>query len=121
MDERAFQAQERAFQEHVTGQVHESGDETPRKRPGDKVDCTPRRKRLFLNSGIPSTPKTPETPTRKCLTIQQKQELIKAYDNLRKLDKKMSKMQAARELCIHYTSLNSLLRQSEKIMNCPNI
>ena len=27
MDEGAFKAQERAFQEHVTGQVHESGDE----------------------------------------------------------------------------------------------
>ena len=49
----------------------------------------------------------------KCLTIQQKQELIKAYDNLRKLDKKMSKMEAARELCIHYTSLNTLLGQRE--------
>ena len=28
--------------------------------------------------------KTPETPTRRCLTIKQKQELIKAFDNLRK-------------------------------------
>ena len=116
--ESAFQEQERAFQEHIQ---QDQGGETPRKRTCDELDCNPRRKRLFLNSGIPSTPKTPETPTRKCLTIQQKQELFKAYDNLRKLDKKMSKMQAARELCIHYTSLNSLLRQSEKIMNCPNI
>ena len=58
----------------------EAMDETPRKRPGDELDCTPKHKRLFLISGIPSTPKAPETLTRKCLTIQQKQELIKAYD-----------------------------------------
>ena len=66
----------------------------------------------------PGTPKKPETPTRNNFTIQQKQELIKAYDNLRKQNKTMSKMAAARELCLKYTSLNTLLSQREKIMNC---
>ena len=44
MDQRAFQAQERAFQEHVGGQVRESGDETPGQANRKKCVPVPIRK-----------------------------------------------------------------------------
>ena len=54
---------------------------------------------------------------RKLLSIAQKQNALKEYDELMKKD--MSKKQAAKEIGISYNVLVSILSTREKIMNCP--